>query len=180
MITIENKADQPEATPSAKLMKKAAGIAYAYLCNAFEDAQEDEYIDYRLMGRTAKEIAYEIDNGAVHAASTLDGARMVLAAWCMKVEEARDDPELPVTIESACLAHNIATSLGLPHLLRGTTDNPRSGDVRFSVEKAALLRAMFDGNTQLDRDLARVAGLPDSSSAADRAIAAPSPRAAQT
>ena len=172
MDTIENNADLPKATPSAKLMKKAAGIAYAYLCNAFDDAQDDECIDYRLMGRIAKEIAHQIDDGAVHAASTLDGARLVLAAWCMKVEEARDDPELPVTIESADLAHTIAISLGVPHLLRGTTTSPRDFFVRHSVETAALLRAMFDGDTQLDRDLAGVAGLPDSSSAAERALTA--------
>jgi hypothetical protein len=172
MNTIDNNANEPEATPSAKLMKKAAGIAYAYLCNAFEDAQDDECIDYRLMGRIAREIACEIDNGAVHAASTLDGARMVLASWCMKVEEARDDPELPVTIESAYLAHSIAISLGVPHLLRGTTTDPRGFFVRHSVEAATLLRAMFDGDTPLDRDLASVAGLPDSNSAAERALAA--------
>ena len=172
MDTIENNAKQPEATPSAKLMKKGAGIAYAYLCNAFEDAQDDPCIDYRLIGRIASNIAREIDNGAVHAASTLDGARMVLAAWCMKVEEARRDPELLVSVESADLAHSIAISLGVPHLLRGTTTHPRDFYSCRSVGRAALLRAMFDGNTQLDRDLASVAGLPDSGSAAERAIAA--------
>jgi len=90
----------------------------------------------------------------------------------MTVEEARDDLEQPVTTESAYLAHSIATALGVPHLMRGTTYSPRGYNVRHSVEAAALLRAMFDGDTQLDRDLASVAGLPDSSSAANRALAA--------
>lgn len=172
MDTIENKADQPEPTTSAKLMKEAAGLAFAYLCNAFDDALYDECIDYRLMGRIGKDIACEIDNGAVHAANSLDGARMVLAAWCMRVEEARDAPERAVSVESAGLALSIAVSLGVPHLLRGTTTSPRGGQTRFSVEAAVLLRAMFDGNTQLDRDLANLAGLPESSSAADRVLAA--------
>lgn len=172
MDTFENKADQPEPTTSAKLMKKASGLAFAYLCNTFDDALYDDCIDYRLLGRIAKDIACEIDNGVVHAATTLDGARMVLAAWCMRVEEERDDPDFPVSVESADLAHSIAISLGVPHLLRSTTNSPRGSQTRFSVEAAVMLRAMFDGNTQLDRDLAKLEGLPESSSAAGRALTA--------
>lgn len=172
MDVTDNNADLPEPKTSAKVMKKAAGIAYAYLCNAFDDAQDDPSIHYRLIGRIAASIARQIDDDAIHAASTLDGARMVLASWCMTVEEARDDPEQSVTTESAYLAHGIASALGMPHLLRGTTTNPRGFYARRSVQTAALLRAMFDGDTRLDRDLASVAGLPDSSSAAERAVAA--------
>ena len=170
MDTTDNKTTN--ATTSAKLMKKASGIAYAYLCNAFDDAQDDPCVDYRLMGRIAAVISRQIDDDAVHAASTLDGARMVLALWCMTVEEARDDPEQPVTTQSAWLAHSIATGLGVPHLLRGTTNSRRDYDVCRSVEVAALLRGMFDGDTQLDRDLASVGGWPESGSAVERTIAA--------
>lgn len=99
------------------------------------------------MGRTAAGIARQIDDGAVHAASTLDGAWMLLASWCMTIEEARDDSEQPVTEESAHLAHTMAIALGIPHLPPGATFNSRNYDVRNSVASAALLRAMFDGDT---------------------------------
>jgi len=66
-----------DAKTSAKLMKKAAGIAYAYLCNAFDDAQDDPCIDYRLTGRIAAGIARQIDDGAVHAAR-----RWMAHGWC--------------------------------------------------------------------------------------------------
>lgn len=112
------------------------------------------------------------DDGAAHAASTLDGARMVLASWCMTIEEIRDDPEQPVTGESAHLAHTIAIALGVPHLLRGTTYNSRNYDVRNCVASAALVQAMFDGDTWLDRELASVADVPDSGSVDQRALAA--------
>ena len=52
------------------------------------------------------------------------------------------------------------------------TYNSRNYDVRNCVASAALLQAMFDGDTWLDRELAGVAGLPDSGSADQRALAA--------
>lgn len=72
----------------------------------------------RLTGRIAAGIARQIDDGAVHAASTLDGARMVLASWCMTIEEIRDDPEQPATGQSAHLAHGDGRDYGDEDLIR--------------------------------------------------------------